>query len=243
MIKFDVFSRVAGAVQFTSEIEPRDKDLGSVKLGLAVRWAVKNDANLRDANLRGAYLRGANLRDANLRDANLRGANLIGAKLSDANLIGANLRGANLIGANLSCVNLYCANLRGANLRDANLSDAHLRGAYLRGANLSDANLIGANLGGANLRDANLSGANGINDYVKCIQIERYSITYTADILQIGCKRHLISEWADFDDHRIAEMDGKGALKFWRKYKAWIFQTIEMCPAKPTVYVRPEAEI
>jgi len=153
MIKFDVFSRVAGAVQFTSEIEARDKDLGSVKLGLAVRWAVKNDANLRDAHLRGAYLRGANL------------------------------------------------------------------------------------------RDANLSGANGINDYVKCIQIERYSITYTADILQIGCKRHLISEWADFDDHRIAEMDGKGALKFWRKYKAWIFQTIEMCPAKPTVYVRPEAEI
>jgi len=193
MIKFDVFSRVAGAVQFTSEIEARDKDLGSVKLGLAVRWAVKNDANLRDAHLRGAYLRGANLRDANLSDANLRDANL-------------------------SCVNLI-------------------------GANLSDANLIGANLGGANLRDANLSGANGINDYVKCIQIERYSITYTADILQIGCKRHLISEWADFDDHRIAEMDGKDALKFWRKYKAWILQTIEMCPAKPTVYVRPEAEI
>ena len=138
MMKFDVFSRVSGAVQFTSEIEASDKDLSSVKLGLAVRWAVKNYANLS---------------------------------------------GANLI------------------------------------------------------------GANGINDYVKCIQIERYSITYTADILQIGCKRHLISEWADFDDHWIAEMDGKDALKFWRKYKAWIFQTIEMCPAKPTVYVRPEAEI
>jgi len=183
MIKFDVFSRFSGAVQFTSEIEVSDKDLSSVQLGLAVRWAVKNDANLR-------------------------GANLIGANLSDADLRGANLSGANL-----------------------------------RGANLSGANLSGANLSGANLYCANLSGANGINDYVKCIQIERYSITYTADILQIGCKRHLISEWADFDDHRIAEMDGKDALKFWRKYKAWILQTIEMCPAKPTVYVRPEAEI
>ena len=173
MIKFDVFSRFSGAVQFTSEIEVSDKDLSSVQLGLAVRWAVKNDANLIGANLSDADLRGANLS-------------------------GANLRGANLSGANLSGANLYCANL---------------------------------------------SGANGINDYVKCIQIERYSITYTADILQIGCKRHLISEWADFDDHRIAEMDGKDALKFWRKYKAWILQTIEMCPAKPTVYVRPEAEI
>ena len=198
MIKFDVFSRFSGAVQFTSEIEVSDKDLSSVQLGLAVRWAVKNDANLR-------------------------GANLIGANLSDADLRGANLSGANL----------YCANL----------SDVNLRGANLRGANLRGANLSGANLSGANLYCANLSGANGINDYVKCIQIERYSITYTADILQIGCKRHLISEWADFDDHRIAEMDGKDALKFWRKYKAWILQTIEMCPAKPTVYVRPEAEI
>ena len=198
MMKFDVFSRVSGAVQFTSEIEASDKDLSSVKLGLAVRWAVKNYANLRDANLSGAYLRGAYLRGAYL---------------------------------------------RGANLRDANLSDANLSGANLSGANLRDANLSGANLRDANLSGANLIGANGINDYVKCIQIERYSITYTADILQIGCKRHLISEWADFDDHWIAEMDGKDALKFWRKYKAWIFQTIEMCPAKPTVYVRPEAEI
>jgi len=29
-------------------------------------------------------------------------------------------------------------------------------------------------------------------------------------------------------------MDGKTALKFWRKYKDWIFQTIELCPANPT---------
>ena len=30
------------------------------------------------------------------------------------------------------------------------------------------------------------------------------------------------------------KMDGKAALRFWRKYKDWIFQTIELCPAKPT---------
>jgi len=192
MIKFDVFNRFSGEVQFTAEIEASDTALSSVKLGLAVRWAVKNRANL-----------------------------------SGANLSGANLSGANLSGANLSGANLYGADLSGANLSRANLS----------GANLSRANLYGADLCGADL-----SGANGVNDYLKCIQIDQYPITYTSDALQIGCERHAISDWADFDDHRIAEMDGKDALKFWRKYKDWIFQTIELCPAKPTGYVKQEAE-
>jgi len=202
MIKFDVFNRFSGEVQFTAEIEASDTALSSVKLGLAVRWAVKNRANLYGANLSGA---------------NLSCANLSGAYLSGANLSGANLYGANLSSANLS-------------------------GAYLSGANLSGANLYGANLSGANLSGAYLSGANGVNDYLKCIQIDQYPITYTSDALQIGCERHAISDWADFDDHRIAKMDGKDALKFWRKYKDWIFQTIEMCPAKPTGYVKQEAE-
>jgi len=109
--------------------------------------------------------------------------------------------------------------------------------AVWTGANLSGAKLSGADLSAANLYGANLYGASGVNNYVKCIHIEQYPITYTADILQIGCERHAISDWANFDDHRIAKMDGKAALKFWRKYKAWIFQTIELCPAKPTGYL------
>lgn len=91
-----------------------------------------------------------------------------------------------------------------------------------------------ASLDWASLDGASLNGANGVNDWVKCIQIEQYPICYTDTVIQIGCERHLISEWAEFDDKRIAEMNGKDALKFWRKYKTWIFQTIELCPAKPT---------
>jgi len=87
------------------------------------------------------------------------------------------------------------------------------------------------------LYGANLYGASGVNNYVKCIQIDQYPITYTADILQIGCERHAVADWAKFDDQRIVEMEGKSALKFWRKYKAWIFQTIDLCPAKPTGYL------
>ena len=164
MIKLDILNRFSGDVQFTAEIDCKETDLHEIKIGLAVRWAIKN------------------------------GTNLYGASLDGANLVRANLDGANLDGAKLDGANLY----------------------------------------GASLVRANLEGANGINDYIKCIQIETYPITYTSDVLQIGCERHLISEWAEFDSARIVQMDGKPALIFWKKYKDWIFQTIDLSPAKPT---------
>ena len=135
-----------------------------VKLGLAVRAAVKSRADLSGANLGEADLSGANLGEAdlygaNLYGANLYGANLYGANLSRANLSRANLSRANLYGANLSRANLYGADLYGADLSRANLSRANLYGANLYGANLSRANLYGADLSRANLYGANLYGA------------------------------------------------------------------------------------
>lgn len=159
MIKFDVKNRFTGDIKFTAEIDCAESADNALKLGLAVKWALENGANLEGAYLADAYLEGA-----------------------------------------------------------------YLEGAYLRGADLR----------GAYLEGAYLEGAGGLNDWIKCIQIEGYPITYTADILQIGCQKHDIEEWREFDNRRISEMDGKEALKFWAKYKEWIFQTIELCPAKPT---------
>ena len=59
MIKYDVLNRFTGDVQFTAEIDCDEKASESLKLGLAVKWAVKNKANLQGANLEGANLRGA----------------------------------------------------------------------------------------------------------------------------------------------------------------------------------------
>jgi len=115
------------------------------------------------------------------------------------------------------------------------LSGANLSGAYLSGANLSGADLSGAYLSGANLSGAYLSGAHGINTYVKCIQIDTYAITYTSDVMQIGCQRHAIADWAAFSDAQIRAMDGVKALAWWQKYKDWIFQTIALCPAEATM--------
>ena len=55
-MQFDVKNRSTGDVQFTAEINCIDDTPTSLKLGLAVRWAIKHDADLADANLAGANL-------------------------------------------------------------------------------------------------------------------------------------------------------------------------------------------
>ena len=98
-MKFEVKNRYTGDVQFVADIDCDEGASYSVKLGLAVKLAVKNKEILRDADLRDAYLSGADLGDADLRGAYLRGAylrraNLRGADLSDADLRRADLRDA-----------------------------------------------------------------------------------------------------------------------------------------------------
>ena len=114
------------------------------------------------------------------------------------------------------------ANLRGADLCGANLCDA----------NLCDANLRGADLCGVNLCGANLRAGHGDRNRIKSIfASDAYPIAYTSEVLQIGCQRHKISDWWEFDDRCIAEMDGKKALQFWREWKDTIRMIIEKSPA------------
>jgi len=89
-MKVEIKNRFSGSVKFTAEIdasfETKDR---SLQIGAAVKWGIKEEADLRGADLRGADLRGADLREAKLRGANLRGADLRGANLWGANLWGA----------------------------------------------------------------------------------------------------------------------------------------------------------
>ena len=158
----------------------------------------------------------------------------LGLAVRAAAKAGANLARADLADANLAGADLADANLAGANLARANLADADLVDAYLVRANLAGANLAGADLARANLADADLNGVSGLNQYVMCIQVEDWPIAYMSDVMQIGCQRHPIDAWRTFNDAEIRVMDGMKALNFWSKWKAWIFQAIEMAPAKPT---------
>ena len=162
-------------------------------------------------------------------------ANLSDADLSYADLSYADLRSADLRSADLSYADLRSAYLRSADLRSANLRSAYLRSADLRSANLRYADLSHADLRSANLSDADLSYAVGNLIHLKSIFIERYPITYTADVMQIGCERHAIADWWEFDDERIGRMDN-GALEWWKKWQPFIQQAIELSPAEPTGY-------
>jgi len=113
-MKFEIKNRWTNNVQFTAEIECNKKDSISVKIGLAVKWAIIAKADLRWADLRWADLGGEDLRGADLRGADLRWADLGGADLG-----GADLRGADLRWADLRWANLRWADLRGADLRGA----------------------------------------------------------------------------------------------------------------------------
>ncbi|EOC0526495.1 pentapeptide repeat-containing protein [Cronobacter sakazakii] len=167
-------------------------------------------ANLSDANLYGSDLRGANLSDADLYGSDLRGSDLRGANLSDANLRGANLSDADLYGANLRGADLYGSDLYGSDLRGADLYGANLRGANLYGSDLYGSDLRGADLYGANLRGANLP------DLTYVIIGEKYFISITnGEYVRAGCQNHTAEEWRKYSKHEIAEMDGRGALKFY----------------------------
>jgi len=164
-----------------------------------------------------ADLHGANLHEANLHEANLYRADLYRANLHEANLHEANLHGADLSEANLSEANLSEANLHEANLHEANLHEANLYRADLSEANLHEANLHGADLHGTigNMRE------------VCSMQIEDFPITFTKNVLQIGCKNHTHEQWRAFTDAEIDSMHSQ-ALPFWKKWKDHIFKTIEL---------------
>jgi hypothetical protein len=111
------------------------------------------------------------------------------------------------------------ADLSNSDLRYSNLSNSDLRGSKLRSAN--------------NLFTARLNGATGNMAEIKSQFLEIWPLTYTAWHLHIGCERHRITEWWEFDDARIATMD-ENALVWWKKWKDFIRQAIELSPATPT---------
>ena len=82
-MRFDIFNRFTGAVQFSCELDCPADALPSVKLGLAVKVAIKERANLSRANLSGADLSGAYLNGAYLSGADLSRDYLKDAKDAD----------------------------------------------------------------------------------------------------------------------------------------------------------------
>ena len=101
----------------------------------------------------------------------------------------------------------------------ANLTEANLACANLTEANLAEANLTSANLTGVNLIGAKWKGGIVINKPPIQLFGLRWRVTILEKHMQIGCELHKLSDWAEYDDARIAAMDGRNALRFWRAHK------------------------
>lgn len=53
------------------------------------------------------------------------------------------------------------------------------------------------------------------------LYLDQYKVTLPSPgRMKIGCEDHTIDEWEAFTNKEILAMDGKRALKFWRRWKA-----------------------
>ena len=112
----------------------------------------------------------------------------------------------------------------GSNLSNSNLSGANLSNSNLRHADLSGANLSNSNLSNADLRYADLINAIGNQKEIHSLQLPRYKIVMTKDIINIGCKAYTKEEWLNFDKVRLGNMDGKEGLEWWDNYSKIVFE-------------------
>ena len=78
-----------------------------------------------------------------------------------------------------------------------------------------------------------------MGERVMQITVDDWPISYTSEIMQIGCQRHPLDAWRNFSDAEIRAMDGRKALTFWHKWRETIFKIIEMAPAQPTKTADP----
>jgi len=109
----------------------------------------------------------------------------------------------------LTCADLTCADLTDANLTCADLTDADLTCADLTDADLTDADLTDA----------------------KNTPLVIYGLRWIVQIngfgqMKIGCQKHDVSAWRDFDDDAISAMD-VGALSFWKQHKTTLLAICE----------------
>lgn len=94
------------------------------------------------------------------------------------------------------------------------------RDADLRCADLECANLRGANLEGAKYEEIEIK-----NTIITITNLDYFCLIFSGYI-KLGCKIYKVEEWENFTDEEIIKMDGKNAIKFWKKWKNVL---IEMC--------------
>ena len=115
--------------------------------------------------------------------------------------------------------------------------ESGLRMRYaLEKATSADANLAGAYLAGARWQDITIS-----KPPIQLFGLY-WSVTILDSHMQIGCELHSLAEWAAFDDARIAQMDGRNSLRFWRAHKDALLALAESSERRSVLVVAVDDE-
>jgi hypothetical protein len=61
---------------------------------------------------------------------------------------------------------------------------------------------------------------------LKTVQSGKYTITFSASVMAIGCEQHTIKQWFSFTKKQISAMD-HGALEWWTTWKPILKSIIE----------------
>jgi hypothetical protein len=69
---------------------------------------------------------------------------------------------------------------------------------------------------------------------IKSAQFDQWAVTWSADVLAIGCQQHAIEEWRNADPRWIAAM-APGASDWWSRHGALVLQLIDASPATGVV--------
>lgn len=117
--------------------------------------------------------------------------------------------------------------------RNCNMKSMELNG-YMRDAEFEDCDLEGATIGpeeksmelGGKLNLWNCSSTGKSRKTIQNLSAVggTYSMTVFNDHIQLGCKGFKRSEWENFSDRAIIQLDGKTASVFWRKYKNTVLE-------------------
>ena len=200
------------------------------KLTLAIRDEGREDRNIAMAVIAALDLE-LPLAGFQLSDADFSGLDLSMSDFKACRFHNCDFSETNLTGCDIS----FC-DLSMCKMADAIIIDADMRYSDFEGSDLENADISWSMITAANFKDAKLDGVGmestfGVNEYIKCMQIDVYSVCYTKTHLQVQCQNHPIKVWKEMTARDQIQCGYKIGYQWAVENQEWLFKTMERYPA------------
>ena len=199
--------------------------------GLTIESVHLDTVSFNFANLEETRFIQTSLKLADFNQVSACNTSFLECGMQHASFVRAKLKSAQFCHADLDFADFNQAILTDTQLIESSLNDAEFDGATLGHTDFFKSDLRNIRFGCADIKTAMLWDVLGDNKHIITLQTPKYTVNYTAEHIQIGCKKFTHDEWKNFTDEEIDDM-AAGALRWWRKHKEWLFATIEMNPAQ-----------